>query len=220
MNEPAQAPQAPTTGPSGFFKFRPVHVDLGDVLVQILAVALGVILGFAVTAWTEQVRQRSLLRETVGNIVTELRSNQDGMRQVTAQHARSAAQLAAFSKRSKHAQTVSLNDAETVLAPHSFPVNIPLGIAWQIAQNDQGLTLLPYEDRYDLAWIYQVQIVYYEAEQRYENSLLTVAEPRDGNYYIEIVDLANQVQAVVGIERKLDDLYTNAIKRAAHEFAL
>lgn len=65
-----------------FLRLEPVALDLGDVLVQVIAVALGVILGFAETAWNGHLHQQSLLRQTVATIVDELRSNQSGMRVV------------------------------------------------------------------------------------------------------------------------------------------
>ncbi len=97
-------------------------------------------------------------------------------------------------------------------------VNVPLAIAWQIAQTDQGLTLLPYQDRYSLAWVYQVQTIYYQKEERFDNSMETLSESPSGNYFFQIADLANQMAAVVSTERQLDDLYTKALQRAKTEF--
>ena len=65
-----------------FLRPEPVALDLGDVLVQVIAVALGMILGFAATAWNGHLHQQALLRQTVATIVDELRSNQSGMRVV------------------------------------------------------------------------------------------------------------------------------------------
>jgi len=182
----------------GFLRFRPLHVDLGDVLVQIVAVALGVIVGFAVTSWNERVHQRALLRDTISNIVAEIRSNQSGLHEVMREHARGTVTFTAFLAQSRDSMSLSRNQAKQAIryAGH-FRENIPLSIAWQIAQSDQGLALLPYQDRYDLAWIYQVQNVYYQAEERFKSSLLTVTEPPNNNYYFLILDLDNQEQSVV-----------------------
>jgi hypothetical protein len=202
-----------------FFEVRPLSLDLGDMLVQVVAVALGVVIGFGVTSLNERMHQRALLRETVGNIVTELRSNQAGMHVVEKEHAKSAAILAAVVARAH--SSVTLEDGRRALRESGqFRVNIPLAIGWQIAQNDQGLTLLPYKDRYDLAWIYQVQLVYYNAEQRYQNSLLTLTESPNGNYYFQSVDLANQARAVVAAEHQLDILYAEAIDQSKKQFGL
>ncbi len=216
-NSEAVTTELPKPAPRRFFETRPLSFDLGDMLVQVVAVALGVVIGFAVTSLNERTHQRALLRETVGNIVAELRSNQAGMRYVEKEHAKSAAILAALVAR-EHT-SVSLEQGRRALRESgAFRVNIPLGIAWQIAQNDQGLTLLPYKDRYDLAWIYQVQAVYYNAEQRYQNSLLTLTESPNGNYYFEATDLANQMHAVVAAEHQLDALYTEAIDESKKQF--
>jgi hypothetical protein len=200
-----------------FLRLRPLQVDLGDMLVQVVAVALGVVLGFAATSWNERAHQRELLHATVANIVDELRSNQSGMSMVLRDHAKAAADLSALVKTVKSPPYISLAKARTAIGNGKFGLNIPLDVAWQIAQNDQGLTLLPYEDRYDLGWIYQLQRYYFQAEDRYRNSLLTLSEPPNGNYYFEIVDLANQEAAVVSAERQLTGLYKTAIDRARQE---
>jgi hypothetical protein len=208
-----------TERPSGFFRLRPFDLDLGDVIVQIVAVALGVMLGFAATAWSERNHQRALLHETVGNIVDELSSNKDGMSHVTAEHARTLTVLLTLAKGSAQSAHISLAEArKAVREVGKMPVNVPLEIAWQIAQTDQGLTLLPYQDRYSLAWVYEVQNIYYQKEERFENSVLTLSESPSGNYFFQIADLANQMASVVNTERQLDDLYTKALQRAKTEF--
>jgi hypothetical protein len=202
-----------------FFRLRPIDFDLGDALIQVVSVALGVILGFAVTAWSDRNHQRALLGETVGNIVAEINANQTGLRKVMNEHAKSAQILRRLSESARKPGSISLADARAALRKTGdFRENVPLDIAFQIAQGDQGLTLLPYENRYDLAWVYQVQTIYYGNEQRYQNSLLTLTPAPDGNYFFEIVDLSNQLASVVGTERLLDGLYTQALTRAKSEF--
>jgi hypothetical protein len=77
---------------------------------------------------------------------------------------------------------------------------------------------MPFDDRYSLAWVYQVQSVYYQEQEQYESSLLSLTESPDGNYYFEVVNLANEFGSVVGVERQLNGLYTETIKRAKSEF--
>jgi hypothetical protein len=199
-----------------FFRLRPFDVDLGDVLVQILAVALGVMLGFAVTAWSERNHQRALLRETVANIVDELSSNKDGMSHVMAEHASEAKSLRELVNKARPSRHIGVAEFSTALRP--IRVNVPVAIAWQIAQNDQGLTLMPFDDRYSLAWVYQVQSVYYQEQQQYENSLLSLTESPDGNYYFEVVNLANEFGSVVGVEHQLNGLYSETIKQVKSKF--
>ncbi|MGB8265695.1 MAG: hypothetical protein WCE44_05200 [Candidatus Velthaea sp.] len=204
---------------TGFFALRPLHVDLGDVVVQVVAVALGVVLGFGVTAWNEQAHQRALLRETVGNIVAELKSNQTGMHGVTGEHAKAELVFDRLLAHAKATHSVAFADAAKALRESgAVRMNIPLAIAWQIAQSDQGLTLFPYEDRYDLAWVYQLQAYYLESEQRYQNTLLSLSESPSGNYYFQVLNLSNQLHTVVSAERQLDALYTQAAARARTEF--
>jgi len=203
----------------GFFKLHPLNLDLGDMLVQIFAVALGVILGFAVTAWNERVHQRALLHETVANIAAELKSNQSGMHVVMKEHAKAADVLAKLLARGRPSMTVSLAEGTEALRETGYlRVNVPLAIAWQIAQSDQGLTLLPYQDRYDLAWVYQLQTTYYQREERYENSLFGLVQSQNGNYFFQVLDMANQLRAIVATEKQLDATYTTALKRAKSEF--
>jgi hypothetical protein len=204
-----------------FFRLWPLDVDLGDVVVQIVAVALGVILGFAATAWNERQHQQALLRETAGNIFAELSANQTGLRVVMAEHAKEAATLSKLVTGAGASTTISLADGRKALrATGVFRANVPLAIAWQIAQNDQGLTLFPYQDRYDLAWIYQVQSIYYGKEEQYENTLLNLSESPSGNYFFLVANASNQLQSIVAIEHQLDDLYTKALKQAKTEFKL
>jgi hypothetical protein len=205
------------TPKAGFFRLRPLDLDLGDVLVQIVAVALGVILGFAVTSWNEREQDRRLLHETVGNIVAEISANQTGLHEVLAPHARALAQLAGLVKRARKTRAISFDDARTAVSG-SFPRNVPLSIAWQIAQSDRGLTLLPYDDRYGLAWVYELQSIYDADESRFGDSLLTLSESPSGNYYFEIIDLANQLKAVVSTEQQLNHLYTQTLAQAKKEF--
>jgi hypothetical protein len=200
----------------GFFRLRPFDLDLGDVLVQILAVALGVMLGFAVTAWSERNHQRALLRETVANIVDEISSNKDGMSHVMVEHASEAKSLQELVNKSRSSRHIGVAEFSKALRP--IRVNVPVAIAWQIAQNDQGLTLMPIGDRYSLAWVYQVQSVYYQEQEQYKSSLLSLTESPDGNYYFQVVDLANELASVVSVEHQLNDLYAEAIKRAKSEF--
>ena len=118
-------------------------------------------------------------------------------------------------------RSISIADASAALQKvGSFPENIPLAIAWQIAQNDQGLTLLPYEERYGLAWTYQQQGIYYQDEERYLNSTLTLTKPPDGNAFFLVYNLVLQLRAVVAMEQQLDKQYTNMLARAKSEYGI
>ena len=206
---------ASTTPRRPFLRLRPFRLDPGNLLAQIIAVALGVMIGFGVPAWNERAHQQTLSRETLNNIVNELKANQAGMRVVMKEHAKSAAMLTSALAAPRKSMKLTQRRAERLLrAGAKFRENIPLSIAWQIAQNDPGLTRLAYQDRYNLAWIYQLQSTYYQAEERYRNALLTVVEPPSGNYYLQMLDLAIEAQAVVAAERQLDRLYTAVVAEA------
>jgi hypothetical protein len=198
--------------PRRFLEIKPVSLDLGDVLVQIIAIALGVILGLGVTSWTTHIHERALFHDTVGTIVSELKSNQRGLRVVMKEHATFLSALKASLTRSNRA--ISLDQARGMLKNRQARLNIPLAVAWQIAQSDQGLTLLPFDDRYNLAWVYQLQAFYYETEQRLQNTLLSFHDAPGGNYYLEMAAIANQLNAVVSAEHQLDTEYTAALKES------
>ena len=195
-----------------FFSLRPVHIDLGDVVVQVVAVALGVILGLGAAAWTDRLHEQSLLHETAGNITAEVRSNQQGLHVVMAAHAKLATDLNALVEKSAPRAVISRSQIVAVFGRRHFPQNIPLGIAWQIAQNDRGLALLPYDERYKLAWIYQLQTFFVASEQRFVDTLLSPQEPAADNYYFAASSLAGQLGSIVATERQLDGLYTEALK--------
>ena len=91
-------------------------------------------------------------------------------------------------KKSRGNKFVSLVDLFKMLhARSAFGINAPLDIAWQIA--------------------------FYEAEQRYGNSLLTIRQSPTDNYFVETLDLANQANVVVSAETQLDLLYTEALRK-------
>src|SRR5471030_2117485 len=96
-----------------FFEIKPVSLDLGDVLVQMISIAIGVVIGFSVTSWTEQLRQRALFHDTVATIVAEIKSNQYGLRVVMKEHAAFAQSLASSVKSSR--RTMSLDDVRRLM---------------------------------------------------------------------------------------------------------
>ena len=197
-----------------FLRIRPFRLDLGDVLVQIVAVALGVICGFAVNSWETRHNQEVLQRATLGSIVSEIESNRANLREVSAHHAMTLHALESLLQKGRGNKFISLIDLFKMLhARSAFGINAPLDIAWQIAQSDQGLSLLSYDTRYTLAEVYQVQATFYEAEQRYGNSLLTIRQSPTDNYFVETLDLANQANVVVSAETQLDLLYTEALRK-------
>ena len=203
-------------GDSRFFTLRPVHIDLGDMVVQVVAVALGVLLGLGAAAWTDRLREQATLHDTVGNIATEVRSNQQGLHVVMAAHAKLATDLNALVKSATPRASVSRGQIVTLFRGRPFSQNIPLGIAWQIAQNDRGLALLPYDERYQLAWVYQLQTVFVASEQRFADTVFSPQAPAADNYFFATVSLANQVGSIVANERQLDGLYTSTL-RSLHE---
>jgi hypothetical protein len=197
-----------------FLRIRPIRLDLGDVLVQIVAVFLGVICAFAVNSWQTHNAERALLRATLRSIVVELESNRDSLRVVKVRHAIALRALTALVHNARASSFVSGSELlKTLRDRGKFGINVPLDIAWQIAQNNQGLTLLSYDDRYTLAEVYQVQAAFSESERRYGNSFLSIPQSPTNNYYVEAVDLADQAYVVVLAENQLDDLYTDALRK-------
>jgi hypothetical protein len=197
-----------------FLRIRPLRLDLGDVLVQIVAVALGVICAFAVNSWETQHNQEVLQRATLRGIVIEIESNQSNLREASAHHVKTLHALLSLVQKTRGNKYVSITDLFTMLQTRSaFGVDAPLNIAWQIAQGDQGLSLLSYDTRYTLADLYQVQATFYEAEQRYGNSLLAIRQSPTDNYFVETLDLTSQATLVVAAETQLDALYTDALRK-------
>ena len=70
-----------------FLRIRPLRLDLGDVLVQIVAVFLGVICAFGVNSWQTRNSERQLLSATLRGIVVEIQSNRDTLRAAKPAHA-------------------------------------------------------------------------------------------------------------------------------------
>ncbi len=197
-----------------FLRIRPIRLDLGDVLVQIVAVALGVICAFAVNSWETRHNREVLQRATQSGIVSEIDSNRANLRDVMVHHTITLHALESLLQKARATKFVSSIDLFTTMhARGAFGLDVPLDIAWQIAQSDRGLSLLSYDTRYTLAEVYQVQASFYDAERRYGDSLLSIRQSPTDNYFIETLDLANQANVVVIAETQLDDLYTEALRK-------
>ncbi|HTA39832.1 MAG TPA: hypothetical protein VK760_12185 [Candidatus Acidoferrales bacterium] len=197
-----------------FLRMRPLRIDLGDVLVQIIAVFLGVICAFGVNSWQTRNSEQALLRATLRGIVVEIQSNHDSLQTVKARHATSLRALMGLLVKARTTKYISITDLLLTLKNRGeFGINAPLDIAWQIAQSNQGLSLLSYDDRYTLAALYRTQGVFYDAERRYGDTLLSIRQSPTDNYLIETIDLANQANVVVVAETQLDALYTDALKK-------
>ncbi len=194
-------------------RIRPLRLDFGDVLVQIVAVFLGVVCAFAVNAWQAQNSERALFRATMVSIVSEIESNQQSLRVVREQHAESAQALSRLIIAARRSRFVSGDDLLKTLQRDRFGTNVPLDIAWQLAQGDRGLNLLSFENRYTLAEVYQVQAAFYASEKRLGDSMLSIPQSPTNNYFIEALDLADQANVVVLAENQLDGLYTKALRK-------
>jgi hypothetical protein len=197
-----------------FLRIRPLRIDLGDVLVQIVAVFLGVICAFGVNSWQTHNSEQALLRATLGGIVIEIESNHDGLQTVKARHANTLNALVGLLKKAHRTKFVSVIELlETLRTRGAFGINAPLDVAWQVAQTNQGLSLLSYDDRYTLGALYRTQDVFYDAERRFIDTVLTIRQSPNDNYFIEAVDLANQAKVVVVAETELDQQYVDALKK-------
>jgi|GEM_PF-3222530 len=193
-------------------RIRPLRLDFGDALVQIVAVFLGVVCAFAVNAWQAQNSQRALFKATMASIVSEIESNQQSLRVVREQHAESAQALRRLVVAGRKGRFVSGDDLLRTLQRDRFGTNVPLDIAWQLAQSDQGLSLLSFDNRYTLAEVYQVQAAFYASEKQLGDSMLSIPQSPTNNYFIETLDLADQANVVVLGETQLDGLYTKALQ--------
>ncbi len=195
-------------------RIRPLRLDFGDALIQVVAVFLGVVCAFAVNAWQAQNTQRTLFQTTMASIIGEIESNQQSLRVVRGQHAKSARALRSLIITARKDRFVSVGDLlRTLQANNSFGTNVPLDIAWQLAQSDQGLNLLSYENRYTLAEVCQIQAVFYASEKHLGDSMLSIPQSPTNNYFIEALDLADQANVVVLAESQLDGLYTKALRK-------
>lgn len=195
-------------------RIRPLRLDFGDALIQVVSVFLGVVCAFAVNAWQAQNTERALFKTTMASIVSEIESNQQSLRVVRGQHAKSARALTSLIIASRKDRFVSDEDLlKTLRANNSFGTNVPLDIAWQLAQSDQGLNLLSFDNRYTLAEVYQVQAIFYASEKQLGDSMLSIPQSPTNNYFIEALDLADQANVVVLAETQLDGLYTKALRK-------
>ncbi|MDE2482350.1 MAG: hypothetical protein KGN02_09195 [bacterium] len=193
-------------------KLPRIHIELGDVIVEMLSIVVAILLALAVNNWQERVHREHQLRENVANIVRELEVNENAIARVEPQHRREAAAIAREVAR-LHTRGERMNYDEFAaffarIAPRGLGGLTVQDVAWSVAQADRSLASMPSNDRLELAETYaeqhDLQVFYerlianiesYSAPNRF--ALLANAQPQFGDVLAAESDLLNVYQKLI-----------------------
>ncbi len=137
-------------------RFR-FEIDLGDVVIEIVSIVVAILLALGVHAWQTRVGREARLHAAVENVARELARNRLLLAPLAARHRRVEARLLAAYRAAAANRSYTqdqLDRLEDRIAPRGFGVLQVQSIAWQIAQSDRALGLMPYDRRAALTAIY------------------------------------------------------------------
>jgi hypothetical protein len=196
-----------------------IHIEPGDVIVEMLSIVVAILLALAVNNWQEHLRQQRDLRTNVINIVRELEVNHRALAALAPQHDREAA---AFRQETsgdlgRHEQ-LSLDDFY-----HEFRRIAPRGLgvvqlqqdAWQVAQSDPSFSAMPAGQRLALARVYSQQANLIEIYARIINHVPSTSA---STYFPALLAIDLDFSDATIAERALLRAYADAISqlRAAY----
>ena len=164
--------ETPTPGPRRRFRWlRRGAIDLGDVVVQIIAVVIGILLALLINNWATDRQQQNAVDVAVRAIHAELAANRAALRKNAERLNRMAAQL--------RSATENRN-----LAPrpcYEWPqwegtgaVNL-VDAAYQTAIATQALSHMPFEQAQRIARAYGYQHFYQQAFSLFRSMFITPA---------------------------------------------
>lgn len=137
-----------------------IKIELGDVVVEIVSIVVAILLALGVNTWQARIHRRAVLRNNVANIVAEIRRNARLLAPLERKHVAVDRRLQSVYLRAGNSEAVSSGRFMAVLqraAPTGLGVLQIQDIAWQIAQQDNALALMPYEQRAQLTALYARQ---------------------------------------------------------------
>ncbi|HEX5353306.1 MAG TPA: hypothetical protein VFW60_04445 [Rhodanobacteraceae bacterium] len=192
--------ETPTPGPRRRFRWlRRGAIDLGDVVVQVIAVVIGILLALLINNWVTERQQQNAVEIAVRAIHAELAANRAGLR-------KNAERLHGMTTRLRSSATENQN-----LAPrpcYEWPqwggtgaVNL-VDAAYQTAIATQALSHMPFEQAQRIAQAYGYQHFYQQAFSLFRSQFLKPAAAA-----ICVVELKNFGHN----EQLLDSAYTPLI---------
>lgn len=191
--------ETPTPGPRRQFRWlRRGAIDIGDVVVQVIAVVIGILLALLINNWVTERQQQKAVDVAVRAIHAELVANRAGLRKNAERLNRMAAQL--------RSATENRN-----LAPrpcYEWPqwegtgaVNL-VDAAYQTAIATQALSHMPFEQAQRIAQAYGYQHFYQQAFNLFRSMFL---KPATASQCVA------ELESFSRNERLLDTAYTPLI---------
>ncbi|TAM97145.1 MAG: hypothetical protein EPN40_08040 [Rhodanobacteraceae bacterium] len=173
-------------------------IDLGDLLVQIIAVVVGILLALLINDWVTQRQQQANIDEAMRAIRAELTQNRVVVRHFAAHMYRMAAEMQDSPKnRGKPAQACySWNQWDGIGGM------VPLDAAYQTSIATQALANMPFQQAQVVSRIYGWQ---HYASKGIELDTALLMQPHPLDFCVGLV------QEVGRDAMQLDDLYSKLI---------
>lgn len=189
-----------------------IKIELGDVLVEIMSVTLAILLALAIGRWQENAQKQQSLHESVTSVIAEMSANARRLASIHPRHVRLLAEFAKLDAASAGGRITlaQLSNAVARGAPKGLGLALPQSTAWQIAQSSPGIGLLPYDERAQLTGLYNLQQYYFDAEEKFSDSLLVTSVPPEGNFLLVFENAEARLGDIVALESELARSYAKS----------
>ncbi|HTU70937.1 MAG TPA: hypothetical protein VMF11_11525 [Candidatus Baltobacteraceae bacterium] len=198
-----------------------VHIEPGDVIIEMGSVVIAILLALAVNGWQEHVHQQEALHENVASIVHELSFNQGALVALAQRHTAAAKAIDA-----KVAASFGRDESLTFDQFYTFFEQIaPKGLgrlslhdaAWQVAQSDPSMTGMPDAERLRIAEIYDEQSYLTDS---YGRLVARLEGANQSNFFELLTDMDLEFGDVRAAESELLRNYAEEIPRLRHAYGL
>ncbi len=192
-----------------------IHIDLSDLLLEIISIVIAILLAIAVNNWQEQRRHIQHRNEALANIRQELKLNAAAVSAAAVQHYTIYRATLVLSNAGSHGDQLSFEQVRSMwgrVAPHGYDFVQPQHIAWDIAQSDGSLAYADYRTRSALAEAYDKQSSYETEEREGIKELLSSSPSGNANFYFSTADAEFVFSTVASADKALSKLYAQAIR--------
>lgn len=189
-------------------------IEPGEVVLEIFSIVVAILLALAVNSWQQRLHDERTLRASLANIANEMQINQRFVDHYRPHHLAVYRAFGALLSRRSQDRVVSFGEF-IGLVERSSPRGIGgvslQDIAWRIAQTDQGLSLMFYRERTQVAEIYEIQSARRGALERYVQILSApTLQPKDNFYFVALATYL-ALGDLVSAEDELGSQYTREL---------
>jgi len=191
-----------------------LHINISDLLVEIISIVVAILLALAVNNWQEHQRQKALLQQSLRNITQEVEANAAALQRELPHHLAAAdgfARLVALHSGDERIDYRQVRTEFIRTSPNGFHSTHASSIAWQIAQASRALDQMPYDERARLTRLYQLQDLHESAEAKVFDLLAAPAPAAGNNFFYGTVGLSIVLGDVAGTEAILAQQYKTTL---------